>query len=70
MNQCGTNRFAPRKIPKIEKDLFNLFLRIFAIFPKKRGSQRFSAGATGSGRDMQFSAGNRFMPRFFDIFRQ
>ena len=64
MNQCGTNRFVPRKNPKIEKELFNLFLRNFAIFSKKRGSHRFSAGASGSARDKQFSAGNRFMPRF------
>ena len=32
MNQCGTNRFMPRKNPKIEKDLFNFFLRKKAIF--------------------------------------
>ena len=64
LNQCGRNRFVPRKNPKIEKELFNLFLRYLVIFSKKRGSHRFSAGASGSARDKQFSAGNRFMPRF------
>ena len=64
MNLCGTNRFVPRKNSKIEKELFNLYLRNFTIFSKERGSHRFSAGASGSARDKQFSAGNRFMPRF------
>ena len=64
MNQCGTNRFMPRKNPKIEKDLFNLFLGILTIFCSNRGSKRFTAGETSSARETQFSAANRFMPRF------
>ena len=64
MNQCGTNRFMPHKNQKIKKDLFNLFLGILTIFCSKRGSKRFTAGVTSSARETQFSAANRFMPRF------
>ena len=68
MNQCGTNRFMPRKNPKIEKDLFNFFLGILTIFCSKRGTKRFTAGETSSARDTQFNAANRFMPRFVRYF--
>ena len=64
MNQYGTNRFMPRKNLKIEKDLFNLFLGILTIFCSKRGTKRFTAGEISSARQRQFSAANRFMPRF------